>query len=113
MKKAIIRPVAKCPEGVSAADHAKAKSKGEIEVNYVTAIEALKNGKGLYELKPEPKPQVEIVGLKEPEEMSPEELVQEMTSHGKPPRKQMSRSAAEKFVRELREKAKTFIVDDE
>jgi hypothetical protein len=113
MKKAIIRPVATRPEEVSARDFEAAKKKGEIEVNYVTAIEALKNGKGLYEIKPEPKPQVEIVGLKEPEEMTPEELVQEMTSHGKPPRKQMSRSAAEKFIRELREKAKTMIVDDE
>lgn len=113
MRKAIIRPVAKRPEAVSAADFEAAQRKGEIEVNYVTAVEALKNGNGLYELKPEPKPQVEIIGLKEPEEMSNEELVQEMIIHGKRPQKKVSRPKAIEFVRSLREQAASLIGDDD
>lgn len=110
MKKLTIRPVKERPEGVSEKDFKEAHRKGEIEVNAITAIEALKNGGGLYEIKPPAKQVVEVKG-KEPEEMTKAELVAEMTAFGKPPRKMMSRDVAVQFVRDLRAKAEELIGD--
>lgn len=112
MKKITLIPAAERPEGVSDADYRAAKKKGEVTMNAVTAIEALRLGKGLYTVKPVPKPQVEIKA-KEPTEMTAAELAAEMTSFGKPPRKKMTRQAAIDFVKKLREDAAKFITDDE
>ncbi len=95
-------------------EYAAAKKKGPVEVPVATALEALRNGKGLYRIKSdEKKVEVEIKGLKDPEDMTAAELVAEMTSHGKPPRKRIERPKAVEFVRELREKAAAFIIEED
>lgn len=92
-----------------------ARKQGALKVPSTTAREALKYGKGLYRIKPVEKETVtvELKGLKSPDEMTSAELVAEMTSHGKPPRKKMDRKTAVQFVRDLREKAEAMIVEDE
>ncbi|WP_162947029.1 hypothetical protein [Ruegeria sp. EL01] len=118
MKIFTIIPVAK-PKSFADVDfhqkeYAAALKRGPVDVPGATAKEALVNSKGLYRIKSdEKKVEVEIKGAKEPEDMTPSELVAEMTSHGKPPRKKMARAAAVAFVRDLREKAAEMIVDDE
>jgi hypothetical protein len=68
----------------------------------------------MYRIKPEVKEvEVKLQGLKEPEEMSNEELVMEMTAFGKPPRKRMTRQASIDFIKDLRAKALEMIGDDE
>lgn len=96
-------------------DWKAARTAGEITAPYVTAMEALRNSRGLYRIKPAEKDtlRVEIQGLKAPAEMTSAELVAEMTSHGKPPRKRMNRETAIEFVKELRAKAEAMIVDDD
>lgn len=101
----------KRPEGVDDKQYKIAKKKGEITVNAITAREAVKLGKGLYEVKPEPKPEVEIKGLPSVDEMDKAALVAEMTMYGKPPQKQMTMEKAKAFVLQLREKAAEMIVD--
>ena len=91
-----------------------ANKQGEIKVPAVTAMEALKNGRGLWRIKPQDQPkEVVIKSLKEPEEMTSQELVAEMTSYGKPPRKKMNRAIAVDFVKKLRAEAAELIIDDE
>lgn len=81
----------------------------------VTAIEAVRNSRGLYQIKVEEQEtlKVELKGLADPEQMTSLELVAEMTAHGKPPRKKMQRATAIAFVKDLREKASAMIVDDD
>lgn len=93
-------------------DWNEAKKNGAIKVPRVTAMEALKNSGGLYQIEAEKKVEVEIKGLRDPSEMSSAELVAEMTMHGKPPRKRMERATAIKFLTELREKAAQMIIED-
>lgn len=96
------------------ADYDAAKKKGDIKTVYSNAREAIRLSGGMYKIKPEEAiREIAIKGLKEPEEMTSEELVGEMTAHGKPPRKKMNRQVAIDFVRKLREEAKAMIVDDE
>jgi hypothetical protein len=96
------------------AEYAAVKKTGPQVVPAITAMEALRNGKGVYRIKSEKQTfEIEIKGLKDPDEMDNSELFAEMASHGKPPRKQMARAAAVKFVGDLREKAAAMIVDDE
>lgn len=95
-------------------EYRAAAKRGPVTVPAPTALEALKNGKGLYRIKPEEKTiAVEIKALKEPEDMTNQELFAEMASYGKPPRKQMARKAAVEFVSKLRQEAADLIVDDE
>lgn len=91
-----------------------ANKQGEIKVPAVTAMEALKNGRGLWRIKPQDQPkEVVIKSLKEPEEMTTKELAEEMALRGKPPRKQMSRAIAVDFIKKLRAEAVELIIDDE
>lgn len=103
------------PNGVTEEAFKAAKKLGEIECSYATAIDNVALSKGLYEIKPEEVENVEVVvqALKDPEEMSNQELYAEMASHGKPPRKKMNHKDVVKFVNDLRAKAENFIVDDE
>lgn len=96
------------------ADWKEAKREGEKRVPYGVAREALRRSNGLYEIKREQAQEVEVVikGLKSPEEMTNGELIAEMSSYGKPPRKQMTRAKAIEFVVGLREKAAELIVDE-
>lgn len=119
MKIVGIRPVKK-PKTFSnmkflKVDWVKADILGPLEVPYPTAIEAIRNSKGLYEFVPEAiVDAAQIVStLKSPDEMSGLELAQEMTAFGKPPQKKMNRSKAVEFVISLREKAASMIVDDD
>ncbi len=85
-----------------------------IRVPYGTAVENMRNSKGMYRILPEKDPiEVEIKGVKPPDEMSNQELVQVMTSFGKPPRKKMNRRAAVEFVQKLMDDAAAMIEDDE
>lgn len=97
------------------ADWQAASKLGAKTVPAVTAMEAVRNSKGMYQIHVEEQEtvKVELQGLKDPEQMTASELVAEMTSHGKPPRKKMDRKTAVAFVKDLREKAEAFIVDDE
>ena len=119
MKMLTIKPCEKpasfADEKFTQADWQAAWKLGPKTVPAVTAMEAVRNSKGLYQIHVEEKEpiKVELQGLKAPEEMTAAELVAEMTSHGKPPRKKMERKAAVAFVKELREKAEAFIVEDE
>jgi hypothetical protein len=118
MKLVTIQPV---PEPKSFADvkftqgeHKEAVKAGPKVVPYPTAMEALANSKGLYEVKKEVRTvELEIKGMKAPEEMSNAELSMELQMHGKPLRKQLSRSKVIEFVKTLREKAADMITDDD
>lgn len=96
-------------------DWNSANRAGPKRVPAITAIAALRNGKGVYQIKPEATDAVAVAiqALKDPAEMTAPELVAEMTTHGKPPRKQMSRAKAVDFVRDLREIAVALITEDE
>lgn len=96
-------------------DYAAAKKVGDLRVPHGTAMENIRNSKGMYRIKPEPDAvkEIEFKGLKDPADMTSSELAAEMTAHGKAPKKQIKRSVAVKFVRDLREKAAALIVDDE
>lgn len=118
MKIVTIRPVnePKSYSGVNfTQDEWKAAAKsGAKRVPFPTAVEAVRNSKGLYQIAPDRDPvEVEVKGLKDPDEMSKEELVQEMTMWGKPPRKQMARQTVVEFIRKLRSEAADLISDDE
>ncbi|WP_065325797.1 hypothetical protein [Tritonibacter mobilis] len=119
MKMLTIKPCEKpasfADEKFTQADWQAAWKLGPKTVPAVTAMEAVRNSKGMYQIHVEEQEtvKVELQGLKAPEQMSPSELVAEMTSHGKPPRKKMDRKTAVAFVKDLREKAEAFIVDDE
>lgn len=115
MKIAILQVVDECPSGVTAAVHKEAKKRGNVECPAITAVEAVRNSKGLYQIKPEESEasKVELVGLKDPEQMTSEELVVELTAHGKAPRKRMKRETAVNYVKELRAKAVEMIIDDD
>lgn len=96
------------------ADWEAAVKAGPIVVPFGTAKENIKLSGGLYKLAPEKDPvEVEIKGIKKPEEMSSAELVQTMTAFGKPPRKKMTRVAAVEFVKKLMDDAATMIGEDE
>ncbi len=83
-------------------------------IPYGTAAENIRNSGGMYQIVTDKKVvEVEMKGLKDPVEMTKEELVMEMTAWGKPPRKQMSRKACEDFIRDLRSKAVDLISDDD
>lgn len=92
-----------------------AKKLGTQTVPAVTAVEALRNSKGLYKIVDEAAAtvQVELKGLKDPEDMNSEELVAELTAHGKAPRKRMKRETAVNYVKDLRAKAVAMIIDDD
>jgi len=95
-------------------DYRAAVKAGPVVVPAVTALEALRNSRGLYRIKSEEKPiEVQVKALKEPEDMTNQELFAEMASYGKPPHKKMTRTVAVDFVRDLRAKAADLIVDDE
>lgn len=98
-------------------DYLKAKKKGDLVVSYGTAMENIKNSRGMYRIKPEPKAEVEVklAELKDPSDMTKEELAQEMAQWGKPLKtgKPVTRSAVEKAIRLAREKAADLITDDE
>ncbi len=120
MTKYVTLEVVKEPENFSNVrfrkdDYLAAKKMGEIRnVPYGTARENIRNSAGMYRIKPEETAVQEhvIKGLKDPEEMTASELMAEMTAHGKPPRKQMQRSVAVDFVKDLRAKAESMIVPD-
>lgn len=86
---------------------------GPKEVPMGTAMEALRNSKGLYQIKREAKEVDVVIHAKPVSEMSAVELAAEMTAHGKPPRKKMNRKDAMAFVEKLREEAAKFIVDED
>ena len=91
-----------------------ANKRGPVEVTAVTAMEAIRNSRGLYRIRAEKQAvEVQIKGLKPVEDMTPEELMMEMTAHGKPPRKRIPRGKAVEFVKELRAAAVAMIFDDE
>jgi hypothetical protein len=119
MKMVQIKPVPQ-PESFTAVkftqeDWKAANKLGTLTVPAVTAVEALKNSKGLYKIVDEAAAtvQVEFQGLKDPEQMTSQELVAEMTSHGKPPRKRMERKTAVNYIKDLRAKAAEMIIDDD
>lgn len=55
MKKLKIKVSDTKPEGMSENDYEKLKKQPPIECNAVTAVENVRNSKGLYEIMPEPK----------------------------------------------------------
>ncbi|MBL4898129.1 MAG: hypothetical protein JKX76_00645 [Colwellia sp.] len=95
-------------------DWEAANKLGAQTVPAVTAVEAIRNSKGLYVIKNEEQEtvKVEFKGIKDPGDMDASELVAEMTAHGKPPKKNMKRQTAVEFVKVLREKAAAFIIDE-
>lgn len=97
------------------ADYDAAKKAGPKVVPHGTAMENIRNSKGLYRIKPEPSlvQEVAIVGVKEPHEMTKAELTKELISWGKAPRKQMTRKACEEFITSLRAEAAELILDDD
>lgn len=111
--KPVEKPASFADVKFSQKDWEAAVKQGTLKVPYVTAKEAMRNSKGLYQIEAEKKVAVEIKGLREPTEMTSAELVAEMTMHGKPPRKKMNRATAVKFVTELRERATQMIVEDD
>lgn len=118
MKIVKIEPVPKPSNfkdlGFSAEDYKAAAAGGVLELPYATAMENIRLSKGLYQVVPDVQEvEVKIAGLKDPEDMSKTELVMEMTSWGKPPKKQMTLSKCREFVAQLRESAVDLIVDDE
>tara|TARA_R110000851_G_scaffold22626_7_gene67001 strand:- start:1624 stop:1980 length:357 start_codon:yes stop_codon:yes gene_type:complete len=111
---AVDKPKSFQDTGFSEAEHKNAVRQGAKVVPYATAREAIQNSKGMYKIKPDVDPvEVQVKAAKSPAEMDKTELVAEMTAFGKPPRKQMSRTAAEEFVTKLREEAALLIMDDE
>lgn len=97
----------------SEAEWKVAKAAGSIDVPAGTALENLRNSRGMYRIVPDQKA-VEIIlkGLSPVDEMDGPALFAEMASHGKPPRKNMPRSKAREFVASLRAEAAEMIVDD-
>ena len=95
------------------AEYKAAQKDGSKTVPYVTAVEAVKNSKGLYELKADPVASAEIPAMPDPAEMTSEQLYAELASHGKAPRKQMKRADAEAFILKLRAEGIAMIGDDE
>lgn len=77
------------------------------------AREAVVQSKGLYMVKPTVEVETGAVKLVEPAQMTNEQLAQESAAYGQPIRKQMSRSKLVEFITSQREKAVSFIVDDE
>jgi len=115
MKRIVIIPVDKKPEGVDAKTFAAAKKAGAIECNYQTAIENIRNSGGLYMIKPDEKPEVQLAPLPEPEDMSVEDLAREMSQWGKPlvGNKPVSRKKVVAAIKSFRENASKLIVDDD
>lgn len=96
------------------ADFKAAKRVGAIKVPFPTAIEAVKQSKGLYQIVTDKKVvELEIKGMKAPVEMTNEELALEASAHGKPLRKRISRAKLIEFITSLREASVEFITDDE
>lgn len=118
MKMMLIEP-AKKPKSFESVDFTEAEwkaadKKGALRVPFVTAAEAVQNSKGLYQMVPEKDTlEVEVKGLKDPDEMDAQEIVQELTMWGKPPQKKMPRQKAVDFIRKLRADAADLITDDE
>lgn len=111
-----IRPVAK-PRSFDSVkftqkDWEAAAKKGALVVDGATALENIRNSKGLYEFVPEKKIKLEVEA-KAPSEMTALEIAAELTAHGKPPQKKMKRATAEAFILELREKAAGMIIEDD
>jgi hypothetical protein len=77
------------------------------------AREAVVQSKGLYVVKAAVDVEATAVKLVEPADMTNEQLAQESAAYGQPIRKQMSRSKLVEFITSQREKAVSFIVDDE
>lgn len=95
-------------------DWTEADKRGPQKVPAITALEAIKNSKGLYRIKPDQEAvEKKLVSLTDPEDMTNEAIAMELTAHGKPPRKNMERKTAVKFLKELREKAAQFIIEDD
>lgn len=113
MKMVTLQVPEQRPDGIPERVYTAAKKKGDITVSASTATENLRLGKGLYEVKPDPLPEVTLVGMKQPEEMTSEELALEASAHGKPFRKKVSRSAAIEHVQTLRAESIKFIMDDD
>lgn len=88
-----------------------ARKLGPLKVADSTALENIRNSKGLYRIQPE-KVATAQVELKRPEDMTLQELAQEMAAWGKPPQKQMSRKQATDAVLKFREQGAALIVDD-
>lgn len=113
MKRVTIKVVDKRPDDIDVKTYEAAKKKGEIECNYVTAVENVRVSKGLYEIKPEPKPEADLPGLKEPEDMTKAELAQEMQLWGKPIKKGTKLSGVIETIKKLRSEAVANIEDDD
>jgi len=96
------------------AEYNAAVKAGPKKVPYITAQSALKNSRGLYQIKVEREVvEVEIKASKQPEDMDKAELVAEMTAFGKAPRKQMARKDVVAFIHKLRAEAAEMILDDD
>jgi hypothetical protein len=117
MKMVIIAPVVKPKsfEGLpfTGQQYADAVKAGEKLVPMVTALEAVRNSKGLYRIKPTAAEQAKAPRLPDPLEMSREAVFAELTMYGKAPQKQMAITKAREFLSELRAKSAEMIVDDE
>ena len=74
------------------------KAKGAVEYDYVTAMENMANGRGLYVIVPD-EPEVATTAPRRLEDMSLEELKVMMLSLGIKTEKQMRRSDVERLVR--------------
>lgn len=97
------------------ADYDAAKKAGPKTVPHGTAMENIRNSKGLYRIKPEPSQvqEISLVGVKEPQDMTKAELVKELIAWGKAPKKQMTRKVCEDFIIKLRAEAAEMILDDD
>lgn len=117
MKMVVIAPVAK-PKSFSDVkftedEWKKATKGGALTMPMVTAMANIKNSKGLYKIQPLPSEIAATPKLPDPTEMTSAQIAQELAAYGKAPQKQMARSKAIEFLRELREKSAAMIVDDE
>ena len=119
MKIVTIEPVAK-PKSFADVkftekDYDAANKAGPLVVSYGTAMENIRNSKGLYRIKPEPSQvqEVAFVGVKEPEDMTKAELVKELISWGKKPHKQMTKKKCAEFITKLRAEAAEMLLDDD
>lgn len=88
-----------------------AKAKGPFETDYVNAMEAVKNSRGIYMLITEEAKTVASSGPRALEDMTNDELKQMMLVSGVTPQKQMKRPEVIKAIRLAMEKVE--ITDDE
>lgn len=91
---------------------AAAKAKGPFETDYVNAMEAVKNSRGLYILIVEEAKTMASAGPRALEDMTNDELKQMMLVAGVTPQKQMKRPEVIKAIRLSMEKVEIIDEDD-